>query len=218
MPDMPVTIDQGVATLIAAGIALMGALVGLMASQIIEYFRISREAKVRQKEKVVDRMIAAHEAVIGAADIMLTTVLLDDVDNLPNDADNPVRGVAIVQSRQLYEEWMLQFKKVHSQHMWLSSKVLKELYFVQDYSLNLYMVMNSMNESELKTLSVVVMKDFITLSGNLRDESVMFISKKAIKLELDVNPRRWHKYKKEVTIKRLQETRLFKAYMNNSSK
>jgi hypothetical protein len=216
MIEIPSTIDQGVATLIAAGLALAGVIIGLIVSQVIEFLRISREAKIRQKEKIVDRMIAAHEAVIEAADIMMTTALLDNVENLPEDADNPVRGVGIVTSVQLYESWMLQFKRVHSQQMWLSPKVLKEVYFTQDYSVNLYGLMKSMTDAELETLSVVVMKDFIKQSGILREESVAFITKKAVNLELDVNPKRWHKYKKEVTIKRLQDTNLFKTYLNDS--
>lgn len=216
MIGIPPTIDQGVATLVAAGLALVGVIIGLVVSQAIEFLRVSREAKIRQKEKIIDRMIAAHEAVIEAADVMMTTVLLDNVKNLLDDVDNPVRGVGIVTSVQLYEAWMFQFKRVHSQQMWLSSKVLKEVYFTQDYSVNLYGLMKTMSESELETLSVVVMKDFIKQSGILREESVAFITKKAINLELDVNPKRWHKYKKEVTIKRLQETKLFKVYLNNS--
>jgi hypothetical protein len=217
MIEIPPTIDQGVATLVAAGLALAGVIIGLVVSQVIEFFRISREAKIRQKEKIVDRIIAAHEAVIEAADTMMTTALLDNVENLPDDADNPVRGVGIVTSVQLYENWMFLFKRVHSQQMWLSSKVLKEVYFTQDYSVNLYGVMKSMNATELETLSVVVMKDFIKQSGILREESVTFITKKAVNLELDVNPKRWHKYKKEVTIRRLQETRLFKVYLSNDN-
>jgi len=212
MIQIPTTIDQGLATLIAAGIALFGAIIGFVASQIVEFFRLSREAEIRQKEKVVDRMIAAHEAVIDIADIMLTVIVLDNVQNLPEDTEKPIRGVGIVLSLNLYEDWMLQFKKVHSRHMWLSSKVLKELYFVQDYAVNLHNLMKTMNDSELKTLSVIIKQDFIDLSGNLRNESVTFISKKAIKLKLDVDPKRWHKYKKEETIKRLQETKLFKNY------
>lgn len=207
------SIDPGLATIVASGIALIGAALGFIASQAVEYLRISREAKVRQKEKMMDRMIAAHESVISLADSMMSVSILEDVHDLPNNMDMPVRGATVVMSLDTFEEWWgSQFSSTYARHVWLSINTLREINFVQDYLTNIHSLIKTMGTEDVRRLSVIVRQDFIDMSGALRKHAMQFISEDAVNLKFKTSHKQWHKYKKEVTLKRLNTTKLTSEY------
>lgn len=200
--------DVVLAGLIGAG----GALVGVLISQLLELVRLNRTFAVRQKEKIIDKRIDAHESVIELSESMIAMVMPDVELDLPDDTEKPIRAVGLLYRKELFEKWWGNlFYDCYRKHVWLAPKPLKELNLVQDYIVNLSTVLSKLDDSEIKRLSVIVRPDFVKMSGNLRREAVDYLSKDAINFNLkDLNGH--HKYKRPVTEKRLDDTELLKEY------
>lgn len=127
-------IDPGFATVAAAAIALLGAAIGFIVSQTVEYFRINKESKNRQRERLVEKRISAHELVIGLCQDM---VAMKPV-NAKSDDSFP-RGPWVLESVSAFENFYRRFVDIHSESStWLWIETKRELNFCQDYFLILY--------------------------------------------------------------------------------
>ncbi len=204
---------------LAGLLGAIGALIGILISQLLEIVRQNRGFATRQKEKIIDKRIDAHEAIISLSETMMTVVMPDKITNFPKEIEKPIRGIGVLNSLELFENWWADmYVNCYRKHMWLSPQCLKELNYVQDYIVNLRIILANLNDEEIKRLSVLVRPDFITMSGNLRHEAVKYLYKDAVSFKLkDLNG--YHKYKRSVSEKRLNETRLIKeygSYLNNS--
>lgn len=207
------SIDPGTATLVAAIIALVGAAIGFISSQLVEFLRISKEAKLRQKEKLLERMISAHESVVALADRLMTVTPLKNVHDLPDNVALPVRGSSFLTSKESFGVLWDLFISTYSHQVWLSTDTLKELNYVQDYMVNLNAIVESVDDKELLRMSVIIRQDFIDLSGSLRKYAMDFLFSGALNMKIDsINYRKWHKYPRTITEKRLNNTLLMKNY------
>lgn len=199
---------------LAGIIGACGALIGVLISQLLEVFRQNRGFAIRQKEKIIDKRIEAHESILDLCESMIVVTMPEGVINydLPEDTEKPIRGIAILNTEDIFDKWWAEiFYNCYRKHVWLSPKVLKELNLFQDYLVNLKIILSQLNADEIKRLSVIVRPDFITMSVNLRRDTVSYLSKDAISFKLrDLNG--WHKYKRPHTEKRLNDTQLLKEY------
>ena len=196
----------------AAAIGAGGALLGVSVSQLLEIFRLNRTSAMRQKEKIIDKRITAHETIIELSESMIAAVMPDIKMEVPEDTEKPIRAVGVLWEKSMFENWWSNiFYSCYRHHMWLAPKPLKELNLIQDYIVNLNRIISQIDDNELKRLSVIVRPDFISLSGNLRREAINYLSKDAINFKLkDLN--RHHKYAKPVFLRRLNATELYKNY------
>ncbi len=195
-------------------IAAVGTLFGVVVSQILEIFRQNLGFKKQQKAKIIDRRIDAHESALDLADTMMTVVMPENTEHYSSKVERPVRGVAVVNNKIIFEKWWGEtFHSCYKKHVWLSTKCLKELNFIQDYTVNLSIIMSKLDENKVEELSVSVRPDFIEMSGRLRDGAIKYLSEGAVRFKLkDLNG--WHKYDRVVSEKRLNETALIKEYTN----
>jgi hypothetical protein len=75
---------------------------------------------------------------------------------------------------------------------------------------NLYITTKNLNNTDnIQYLGCIVRQDFIDMSSSIEKMAFQFYSKKVFKLNIE-NKKKWHKYEKEVTSKRLDETHLKK--------
>lgn len=193
-------------------IAALGTLFGVVVSQILEIIRQNLGFRKQQKGKIIDRRIDAHESALNLADTMMTVVMPETAEYFSDKLERPVRGVAVLNNKSIFENWWAEtYYSCYKKHVWLSPKCLKELNFIQDYIVNLSIIMSNLDEKKVEELSVLVRPDFIEMSGRLRGGAITYLSQGAIKFKLkDLNG--LHKYDRAVSEKRLNETQLIKEY------
>lgn len=205
--------DLGQATIIAAVIALTGAITGFISSQIMEYFRTNKESRNRQKERLIEKRIAAHELIMELSQDMIAMkpVRAESNDNFP-------RGPWVLESIQSFEAFYQKFIEIHSRSStWLYIDTKRELNFCQDYLLSLYGYINNHNEIDLEQFSNDIRQDFINMSENLRKTSMDYLANEMPKLKFD-DLNLWHKFKKNDTTKRIHKTQFMKIYVNSNEK
>ncbi len=92
---------------------------------------------------------------------------------------------------------------------WLSNDLVRELYLFQDYSVNLSQFLQTVEDKNIPIIGCIIRQDFIDFSTRIRRLAYKYFYSDLEKLRLEDNLA-WHKYKPEVTMKRLNETLFFK--------
>jgi hypothetical protein len=196
----------------AAVIGLVGTIAGVIIGQLFEILRGSMESKRRQREKIIDRRIAAHEAMLALADALVLMNNLSDKVQKKSDDDLP-RGPKILQDKATFEQWLAgDFVNYwQKSHVWLSTPTKRELNLLQDYLANLYkIVVLQPDEKDLAELANNVREDFIDFGNRIRKSALTFLS---VRLNLkDLND--WHKFRRDYTLKHLRSSRLYSHYGN----
>ncbi len=161
-----------------------------------------RDLDLKMWEKFLDRRIAAHETVIGLAIAMRRMVAPGGIDAAGEVARAPV----VMMSREAFDRWLFEFaEKSSPATTWLSTSVKRELNFVQDYFVSLHVNLSGVDSHDFPAVGVVIRQDFIDLSSKLEKAAFEFFTKDALNLRLS-DFADWHKYPRQVTESRLQDT------------
>lgn len=185
------------------------ALVGTIAGAVLSFFATwllrKRELKLRLLEKVLDRRINAHEAVIGLSKKLRYMTDIDSDEGRGVERRFPL----VLRTKTDWTDWLLHFSTVvNESSTWLSNGVTRELYLLQDYQTNLDRQLASVKDEDLRHAGTIVRQDFIDFSSSIEKLAFKFFAKDLLKLRLsDINV--WHKYPKKETLKRLNATVLF---------
>jgi hypothetical protein len=190
----------------SAVFALLGAAGGGLLSFLGSWLLRKREYDLRLWEKLLDRRVSAHEAVILTALEMRVMVPSGRIDK-QGDA---IRAPSVLLSRETFEEWFQCAQhRTASGTTWLTVTAKRELNFVQDYLLTLYMHLQKVPSAEYPLLGVIVRDDFVKLSSELEKCAFLFFESDIRKLKA-ADLRSWHKYPHEETQRRLKETNLIR--------
>jgi len=196
----------------AAIVGIAGTLCGVLISQLFEIIKLDKASRIRQKEKIIDRRINAHELILDLADDLMTVVDYSTVRKSKMVAEIP-RGPYMLSDKEKFVTWWL--GKFHSDYKksnsWLSNDCLKELNLFQDYLVNLNKLLEITDPTEFVDVSIDIKQDFIDFSGRLRKKAIKFLSSGALKLNLN-DLSKWHKYPKKQTYKSLEATKLWTLY------
>jgi hypothetical protein len=188
----------------SAVFALMGAAGGGLFSFIGSWLLRKRDYDLRLWEKLLDRRVNAHEAVVQTALEMRAVVPSGRVD----DRGEAIRAPKVLLSKELFESWMQQASnRTATGTTWLTVDAKRELNFVQDYLLTLYMHLQKVPSALYPSVGVIVREDFIKLSEKLERCAFQFFESDIRRLKVgDLHS--WHKYPLEETERRLKETNL----------
>ena len=196
----------------AAVLALLGVLVGSIVTGQLSFatgwIMRKRDLDLKIWEKFLDRRIAAHETVIGIAIAMRRMVALGGFD-----ADGEVaRAPEVMMSKEAFDTWLVEFAvKSSPATTWLSTAVKRELNFAQDYFLTIHVKLSGFAPSVFPNVGALVRQDFIDLSSKLEKAAFEFFIKEVRNLHLnDLDD--WHKYPRQVTECRLQDTVLLSKW------
>jgi hypothetical protein len=204
-------IDASTVTIIAAATGAAGTLLGVVITQVIEVIRLGKESRIRQREKIIERRITAHEAMLSLADDM---VVMEDLSDKVKQQDHELpRGPIFLRSLNDFRDWYNgKFVARYSvNHAWLSTKTKREVNLLQDYLINLHKLAEQLQPTNFPELSNDLRNDFIGFSNAIRKSSIKFLSSNAIKLDLkDLQDR--HKYLPNETKQKLSTTQLAKKY------
>jgi hypothetical protein len=196
----------------AAVLALLGVLVGAIVTGGLTFangwIMRKRDLDLKIWEKLLDRRIAAHETVIGLAIAMRRMAPLGGTDA----AGGLVRAPEVMMSKEAFDTWLVEFAETSSPAAtWLSTAVKRELNFAQDYIVTLYANLSGSAPGAFPTIGAFVRQDFIDLSSKLEKAAFEFFTREARNLRLnDLDD--WHKYPRQMTEFRLQETLLLSKW------
>jgi hypothetical protein len=188
----------------SAVFALLGAAGGGFFSFLGSWLLRKREYDLRLWEKLLDRRVSAHEAVILTALEMRGVVPSGRVDK----QGEAIRAPTVLQSKEIFEDWFQRAQnRTAAGTTWLTIMAKRELNFLQDYLLTLYMHLQKVPSSLYPLVGVIVKDDFIKLSGQLEKCAFDFFESDIHRLKA-ADLHSWHKYPREETQRRLKETNL----------
>lgn len=188
----------------SAVFGLLGALGGGVLSYVATALHKRREFDLQVWGKLFDRRIAAHEKVIALAIEMRVMVGL----GAANAGGEVRRSPQVLLSKDKFERWFTGFTQLSIEATtWLSTSTQRELNFVQDYMITLYMRLAAIPSERYLEVGEIIRQDFVDLSSSLEKRAFEFFTSDIKKLRLN-NLDDWHKYEKLETERRLQATAL----------
>jgi hypothetical protein len=190
---------------ISAIFALLGTLLGALLTLVGTWFLQSRANKAHLLEKILDRRIQAHENIIEMSKLLR---MMDSLGYSEIDGEL-VRYPNIMASKESLDDFLYKFAqtaKVSS--TWLSTEVIREVYFAQDYFIYLYEMLRPKESATFPEIGRIIRQDFINISDTLEKYSFDYFKNDLTKLKVN-DLSKWHKYPLEITKKRLGETILF---------
>lgn len=186
--------------------ALLGTLAGATLTFVGTWILQSQEARNRLLEKVLDRRIQAHENIIELSKLLRGMISLGYAEKEGELARTP----SVMASQESFDEFLWNFSQTSTKSStWLSTEVTHEIYFVQDYFINLSEFLRNVKSDKFPEIGRLIRQDFIDFSSSLEKLSFDFFAKDLTKMKLnDLN--QWHKYPVKTTQERLSETAFLK--------
>jgi hypothetical protein len=197
-------------------VGLVGVLIGSIITAISGFSLKKREVQLRLVEKIFDRRISAHEDILELIKMLKSTISTGKIDENSNFLTYP----GILLDKEVFDGILTVFwNKVNRNSHWFSTTLLRELHFVQDYLYNLDIVLKEKNESFYPKIASIIKSDILDLANNLEKLVMQFFDKEIYVLDFKSN-KKWHKYKRDETERRLCDTQLIKQYekINNIDK
>lgn len=193
---------------VSAVFALAGTVIGVGLTFLTTWLLKRRDLQLRLLEKVLERRVDAHEQVI------MVTKLLRSMQGLGyTEAPGRVaRTPCFLVSRETYLESANHLSTVMaSSSTWLAVEVTRELYLLQDYIVNLDMLLteNEVDTIYYPVIGSILRNDFIDFSSRLEKLAFTYFQGDLLRLKMN-NLDDWHKYPLEETTRRLEETDLWK--------
>jgi hypothetical protein len=205
---MSSSFEQFLSANASAVFGLLGAFAGGALSFIASLVLKRRELNHQIRSKLVDRQIAAHERVLKLAQdmrVMVSSGRFDDVGEVERWPD-------LLQSREQFESWFEEFiREQGAGSSWLTTEAKREVSLVQDYLVTLHIHLTSVPSASYPLLARIVRQDFIDLSSSL-EKAVFGFFEHGIHRARPDSLSSWHKYKPEVTKRRLNSTLLAKNF------
>ena len=198
--------------LLAKNITAVFALGGVLLGSMFTFFANSRlkekELQLRLREKVLDRRIEAHEAIFKLVAPMRHMRSLEYQESESELARTP----QFFMSPEEFYSWHIQHREVAATYSaWLTKPVSRELNFIQDYTLNLSMLIEPAPADLFPEIGRIIRSDFIDMAHQLEKIAFDFFEKDLSKMTFG-DPDEHHKYKKDETLERLNLTELYQEW------
>jgi len=187
---------------LAALFALIGVLLGGLVSYLAGLSLSKRDLKLRLREKILDKRINAHERVNELSKSLRTMVNLGIVDA----EGDLVRIPRFLVTKQEFREYQAWFSSLLGQNStWLSMELTRELNLVQDYFVNLDLLLRNAQDKALPSIGNLIREDFVAFSGETERLAYSFFEKYLEKLKLS-SLSEWYKYPRQEIERRLNQT------------
>lgn len=205
------------------GTGFVGGIVSYFFNYILSSKLKNKEARLKIIiDKFLDRKIGAYDKVIDFVNLTRTMSVfennkIDDLNVNFDKYDYPLRYPIALGSNKNFSEYEVEFLNLNNIYgRWLNTNITRELNFLQDYIVTLDSLIKNLNDSEIREVGVTIRQDFIDIASNLEKLSFDFYSNGIFKLKIE-DKNEWHKYKKEETYERFDNTMLSK-YMEDIKK
>jgi hypothetical protein len=196
----------------SALIGVSGVVIGAFITFLASWALRKRDYDLRLWDKLIDRRIDAHERLINHAHEMRVMIARNGLD----EDGEVLRYPQVLSSRDAFEDWFANtIRSISFASTWLSTPAKREANFLQDYLVTLHINLRSVPGDRFPDVGLIVRRDFIDMSSNLERISFVFFDRDVRKLRLS-NLNDWHKYPRQQTEKRLNETNLLRQWADVS--
>jgi hypothetical protein len=196
----------------SALIGVSGVVIGAFVTFLASWALRKRDYDLRLWDKLIDRRIDAHERLINHAHEMRVMIARNGFD----EGGKVLRYPQVLSSRDAFEDWFANtIKSICFASTWLSTPAKREANFLQDYLVTLHINLRSVPSNRFPDVGLIVRQDFIDISANLERISFVFFDRDVRRLRLS-NLNDWHKYPRQQTEKRLNETHLLRQWADVS--
>ncbi len=192
------------AALLTGIVAILGSFLGSFLNSLFQ----NKEFRLQTRRAITDKRVTAHEGVLKFVSAMRKTMSANRAD-----ADRSIVSyVQVLSNGETWYQFQLQFgDTLNDVFHYFSPPLIRNLFFIQDYIANINILLGqNITEDQFGQLSIDVKKDFLDLSQELQNETLLFF-RKGIHEEFDFKTE-WHKWDKEYTQKRLSETELMRIW------
>lgn len=197
--------------LIAPLIGLIGLILGSILTFLFSSNLKSKETKLKISEKLIDKRIDAHEQVLKLAKLMRSS----HTENQFNSEKELITYPLIFLTEDNYRDWRANYFLVTNEYShWLSISVLNELFYIQDYIINLDKTLENVHEENFKPIGIILKMDFIEMSTNLEKQVIKYFEKGWE--NLSIKKKGIHKLPKQESLKRLKESNFTKRHLEIS--
>ncbi|PNW24942.1 hypothetical protein [Formosa algae] len=197
--------------LIAPIIGLIGLIIGSILTFLFSSNLKSKETKLKISEKLIDKRIDAHEQVLKLAKLMRSS----HTENQFNSEKELITYPLIFLTEDNYRDWRANYFLVTNEYShWLSIPVLNELFYIQDYIVNLDKTLENVHEENFKPIGIILKMDFIEMSTNLEKQVIKYFEKGWS--NLSIKKKGNYKLPKQESLKRLKESNFTKRYLEIS--
>lgn len=197
-------------SILSALIGLAGVGMGVIVSAVVNFQLKSKETRLRLLEKIFERKIAAYEQMIEIVTDLRTMTSANEVDENGNLVSYPSCLNSKNEFETFYNETALKF---HKASYWLEIEIIREMNFVIDYLIQINITLDSNPDNSIKQIRQIAKQDFIEQTSNLEKHIANFFKRDIFTLKQNKDIK-WHKYEKEETIRRLDNTFLAKSNTN----
>lgn len=197
--------------LIAPIIGLIGLIIGSILTFLFSSNLKSKETKLKISEKLIDKRIDAHEHVLKLAKLMRSS----HTENQFNSEKGLITYPLVFLSEDNYRDWRVKYFSVTNEYShWLSTPVLNELFYIQDYLVNLDETLENVHKENFKPIGIILKIDFIEMATNLERQVVKYFEKGWE--NLSIKKKGNYKLPKKDTLKRLKNSNFTKRYLEIS--
>jgi len=184
-------------------ILMLGIVIGGIMIAFSTYLQNRSNTKLKILEKLIDKKMEAHGALIDVLKSMRYTVVQNE--DIPDE-----RYPIMFTNQDAFDEWHVNFTHIINVYLhWFDHKLRGELYFIQDYLFNLLIQLKNCNEKQYEAIGIIVKLDFFSLASSLERRAFSFFNK-GIRMSKNLDLEKRQGIGRKKTAKRLNRTELFR--------
>jgi len=187
---------------------------GFIAKYLLDILSQNRNYKLKLYDKIADKKIRACDIVLDISK-QLRLIQQSSTHEYFNDGTLKRYPIILKDFDSFYIFWTNLTNEFNSHSTWLDTNTQRELNFLQDYLITLNSLMYNITEEELYKLREDVLYDFIGLSSDIEKSIKNYYLNDFLKIKI-IDKIKWHKFKKKETMKKLEQTNLFKTYLTDN--
>ena len=132
-----------------------------------------RDLQLRLCEKVIDRRLASHDAVITLAkELRKTGILYDEATSFED------RAPICFCTPEDFDKFNTVFALTMVEHStWLSASLVRELHLLQEYLVNVQIRIREVGKNKTFELGCIIREDFISFSSRIEQFAIEYFSK-----------------------------------------
>ncbi len=187
---------------------------GFFIKYLLDILSQNKSYRLKLYDKIVDKKIQACDVVL---DISKELRLIQQSSTNEYFDDGTLKRYPLVLKDfdSFYIFWTNLTNTFNSHSTWIDIDSQREINFLQDYLISLNSIIYQIKDEELYKIREDILYDFIELSSNIEKSIKNYYLKDFLNIKI-IDKLQSHKFKKEETIKRLNQTKLFQIYLVNN--
>lgn len=200
------TNTEFIRTLISAGIALLGVLIGIIVPTIVNWRIKTKESRLRILEKLYDKRLNAHESFLRIPKLLRTTASTEKID----ENNCFITYIGVLNDKKLFENFLGEFyESVNFNSHWFNNDLKKEVWFAQEYLQNVDSLLSQISNENCVKLATILKSDFTSLANRLEEKTLEFLQTDIQKVNIK-NKEKDFEFSSKEKQKRFSETDLVK--------